>query len=116
MLAFFHLLDEGVLLLAVSLCSGAGIPKITASGMLLLLAMSAISAVAYVLSLVPLKYFPASEVSVYNLLIPVFGVVLSGLVLGENILKWNYPVSLALIALGIFAVNLKWRGKRVRDI
>ena len=105
----------GVLLLAVSLCFGAGIPKISSGGVLLLLAMSAISAVAYVLSLVPLKYFPASEVSVYNLLIPVFGVLLSGLVLGEDILRWNYPVSLALITLGILAVNLKWR-RRARDI
>ncbi len=97
----------GVLLLAVSLCLGANIPNISLLGVLLLLALAAISAAAYVLSLMPLRYFPASEVSVYNLLIPVFGVVLSGLILREDILKWNYPVSLALICAGIILVNLK---------
>ena len=53
----------------------------------------------------PLKYFPASEISSFNLLITVFGVVMSGIVLGENILKWNYFVSLALIGAGIILIN-----------
>ena len=97
----------GALLTVVSLCLGASFPTVSAAGALLILALAAISAVSYVLSLLPLRYFPASEVSVFNLLIPVFGVVFSGLMLGENILKWNYPVSLALIAAGIFIVNHK---------
>jgi drug/metabolite transporter (DMT)-like permease len=105
----------GALLLAVSLCLGANIPKISLAGLLLLLALAAISAAAYVLSLMPLRYFPASEVSVYNLLIPVFGVLMSGLILREDILKWNYPVSLALICVGIILVNLKGKknGKNI---
>ena len=105
----------GALLLAVSLCLGANIPKISLAGLLLLLALAAISAAAYVLSLMPLRYFPASEVSVYNLLIPVFGVVLSGIILGEDVLKWNYPISLALICAGIILVNLKGKnnGKNI---
>jgi len=70
----------------------------------------AISAIAYVLSLMPLKYFPASEVSSFNLLITVFGVVMSALILGENIFRWNYLISLLLISSGIVIINLK--GKR----
>lgn len=105
----------GVLLLVISLCLGASIPKISLAGLLLLLALAAISAVAYVLSLMPLRYFPASEVSVYNLLIPVFGVLMSGVILREDILKWNYPVSLALICVGIILVNIKGKknGKNI---
>ena len=71
------------------------------------LMLSAISAIAYILSLIPLKYFPASEVSVFNLLITVFGVVMSGIVLGESIFRLNYLIALVLIALGILAVNRK---------
>ena len=100
----------GILMTAVSLLLGARIPDAQVDGVLLLFALAAISAVAYVLSLLPLRHFPASEVSVYNLLIPVFGVLLSGSVLGEDILKWNYPISLILITLGIMTVN--YRGKK----
>ena len=104
----------GLLLVIVSLTLGARVPSVGAAGVALLFALAAISAVAYVLSLLPLRYFPASEVSVYNLLIPIFGVVLSGLVLGEDILKWNYPVSLGLIALGIVFVNFRRKnGKNI---
>lgn len=104
----------GLLLVLVSLILGARVPSVSAVGVALLFALAAISAVAYVLSLLPLRYFPASEVSVYNLLIPIFGVVLSGLVLGEDILKWNYPVSLGLIALGIVFVNFRRKnGKNI---
>jgi drug/metabolite transporter (DMT)-like permease len=104
----------GLLLVVVSLILGATVPAISAAGIALLLALAAISAIAYVLSLLPLRYFPASEVSVYNLLIPIFGVVLSGLVLSEDILKWNYPVSLGLIAVGIVFVNFRRKnGKNI---
>ena len=68
-----------------------------------------ISAVSYTLSLMPLKYFPASEVSSFNLLITVFGVVMSAALLGENIFRLNYLISLALIGLGIMLINK--RGK-----
>jgi drug/metabolite transporter (DMT)-like permease len=104
----------GLLLVAVSLVLGASVPAVSVAGIALLLALAAISAIAYVLSLLPLRYFPASEVSVYNLLIPIFGVVLSGLVLSEDILKWNYPVSLGLIAAGIVFVNFRRKnGKNI---
>ena len=99
----------GVLLTAFSLIMGGRISTVSVSGILLLLALAAISAVAYVLSLIPLKYFPASEVSVFNLFISVFGVVMSGLVLGENVLKLNYLIAFILISLGVFAVNRRKR-------
>ena len=58
-----------------------------------------------ILSLMPLKYFPASEISSFNLLITVFGVVMSALMLGENIFKWSYLISLLLISFGIIMIN-----------
>jgi drug/metabolite transporter (DMT)-like permease len=105
----------GVILVIFSLIAGGRITKISVQGVLTLIALALFAALAYVLSLVPLKYFPASEVSVFNLLITVFGVVMSGIVLGENVLKINYLVSLILISLGILAVNFKGKkyGKNI---
>ncbi len=103
----------GVLLTVFSIIMGGRLTQVTPKGVLCLIALAAISAVAYVLSLIPLRYFPASEVSVFNLLITVFGVVMSGIVLGEEILRWNYLISLALIILGILLVN--WRKKNALE-
>ena len=95
----------GILLVTVSLPLGAAIPRFDWIGLMSLLLLSVISALAYVLSLVPLKYFPASEISVFNLLITVFGVIMSALLLGENIFRWNYLIAISLISVGIILVN-----------
>ena len=95
----------GIILTAFSLLAGGRISDVSLVGVITLVALSLISAIAYVLSLIPLKYFPASEISVFNLLITVFGVVMSALVLGENVFKISYLASLLLISLGILLVN-----------
>ena len=95
----------GVVLCSFACLAGGRIGNVTPTAILSLAALIVISAVAYVLSLMPLKYFPASEISSFNLLITVFGVVMSGVVLGESILKWNTILSLVLICAGILFVN-----------
>ena len=104
----------GVILCVFSLCLGGKICIINSTAIITLIILALISAVAYVLSLMPLKYFPASEISSFNLLITVFGVVMSSLLLKEDIFRWNYAVSLALIAIGIVFINSrgkdKWKG------
>jgi drug/metabolite transporter (DMT)-like permease len=95
----------GVLLILITLPLGAEIPAWSPRALLLLLTIAAISALAYVLSLLPLRHFPASEVAVYNLLIPIFGVVASGILLGEDVLELRYLISVLLISFGIYVVN-----------
>ena len=85
--------------------AGGRIQTFNATAILSLCGRVFISAVAYILSLAPLKYFPASEISSFNLLITVFGVVMSAVMLGENIFRWNYLVSLVLISGGIILIN-----------
>jgi drug/metabolite transporter (DMT)-like permease len=58
-----------------------------------------------------LKYHPAGKISVFNLLVPVFGTVLSGVVLREDILRIETFLALALISLGIFLVNYNKRSR-----
>ncbi|MBR3967482.1 MAG: DMT family transporter [Clostridia bacterium] len=95
----------GIILTGFSLFAGGRIMTVSPIGIITLIGLSLISAIAYVLSLIPLKYFPASEISVFNLLITVFGVVMSALVLGENIFKISYLAALIFISVGIFCVN-----------
>ena len=95
----------GGVLCFVSPLFGGRIEEATPQGVLSLAALVLISSAAYTLSLKPLTYFPASEIASFNLLITVFGVVLSALLLGENIWQLNYAAALLLCSLGIFLIN-----------
>lgn len=100
-------LTGGILLLIFAFLAGGRITGFNIIAVLTILMLAVISSVAYVLSLMPLKYFPASEISSFNLLITIFGVVMSALLLKENIFKWNYLLSVVLISSGIILVNLR---------
>lgn len=95
----------GAILCSISLLFGGRIRTINLCAVITLLLLIIISAVAYTLSMLPLRYFPVSEVSSFNLLITVFGVIMSATLLGENIFRAKYAVSLILISLGILLIN-----------
>ena len=73
----------------------------------LLLYMAFISAVAYSLWAVLLKYNPVSRVTVFGFMNPVFGVILSALLLNENGQAFSLRglTSLILVCVGIYIVN-----------
>lgn len=96
----------GVLLLAGFACGGS-LSFANAQSVLILLWLAFVSAAAFSLWTALLKYHDASKISVFNLLVPVFGTVLSGLMLGENVFRLETLVSLVLISLGIALVNKK---------
>ena len=52
-------------------------------------------------------------ISIFNLLIPVFGTLLSGLILGEDIFKPEIIISLILIVSGIALVNFTIKRKNI---
>ena len=100
-------LTGGLLLTVGSLILGGSINGINASAVLSLVALVFIASIAYMLSLLPLKYFRASEISIFNLLITIFGVVMSGIVLKENVLRLNYAIALILIVVAVLIINSK---------
>lgn len=100
-----HLIG-GFALIVYSLACGGKICVFPSRGIIILIGLACISSVAYVLSLLPLKYFAASEVSVFNLLIPVFGALLSGIYLKEDIFNLRYLIAFVLVIVGIYIVNL----------
>lgn len=101
----------GILLCAFSLMFEGKISNVNFKAIFILIILAGISSSAYLLSVLPLKYFPASEIASFNLLIPIFGVIMSGIILHENIFKWNYFAALLLISFGIFIINTNYSRK-----
>ena len=80
------------------------------SAYVLLLYMALISAVAYSVWGILLKYNPVSRVTIFNFLTPLFGVLLSAIFLGEvdQALQLNKLLALLLVSAGIYIVNRKY--------
>jgi drug/metabolite transporter (DMT)-like permease len=103
----------GLILSLAGLAGGGRMGEFSPKGGLLLFYLAFISAAAYTIWSILLKYNPVSKMSVIGLTNPVFGVVLSALILGETAKAFNIKSlgALILITLGIICVN-----RRERDI
>ena len=109
-----QLLFGGLLLAAAGLLVGGRMDASNLRGMLILLWLAFVSAAAFALWTTLLKYHPASRITVFNLLVPVFGTALSGVLLGEKVFRWETLVSLLLITAGIALVNIQGTSKERR--
>ena len=72
---------------------------------LLFLYMALITTIAFTVWELLLKYNPVGKVAVFGFTIPVFGVLLSGLILGERVLTLQNLTALLLVSSGIVLVN-----------
>ena len=97
----------GALMTGPGLILGGKMAALTPVSALLLLYMAFISAAAYSLWGILLKYNPVSRISVFTFLTPIFGVVLSALFLRESAQASGLITFLALvlICVGIYVVN-----------
>ncbi len=98
----------GGLLMAIGAAAFGGhieLSSVSAVGVLIYLAL--LSAIAYSLWGVLLKFNPVSKVTVFSFMIPVFGVLLSSLLLDEqsNVSPLNLIITLVLICAGILLLN-----------
>ncbi|MCF6461715.1 EamA/RhaT family transporter [Clostridium sp. Cult3] len=84
---------------------GNGLNFNTASFSLLLYA-AFISAAAFTLWYMLLKYNPPGKVSVYRLFIPIFGSIFSAMFIKGEQFTLNLIIGLILVVLGIFALNM----------
>jgi drug/metabolite transporter (DMT)-like permease len=103
----------GVVLFVIGLFMGGSLHFYSAGCVLNLLYMGFISAGAYTLWGVLLKYNPVSRVSVFGFINPIMGVLLSALFLGEQGEAFSVisALSLLLVSIGIITVNLKAKGQ-----
>ncbi len=95
----------GVLLTAVGLIFGGSLTFTGIKAVLMLCYLAVLSAAAFSLWSQLLKYNPVGKISIYCFLNPVFGVILSGIFLGEDFLNLNSLLALALVSVGIYVVN-----------
>lgn len=102
----FQLMIGGFVLTVIGLFCGGRLSFDKLQSVLILLWLAFVSAAAFSVWTALLKYHPASMITVFNLLVPVFGTVLSGVMLGENVFRTETLISLLLISVGIAAVNL----------
>lgn len=105
-LSGYQFLFGGAVMAAVGFIFGGRLTVISTKGILMLLYLALVSAVAYSLWGILLKYNPISKVAVFGFMNPVFGVILSAILLPEaSALGVMSVVSLLLICIGIFIVN-----------
>lgn len=105
-LSGYQFLIGGLLMAGVGFAFGGRLTVITTGGILMLLYLALVSAVAYSLWGILLKHNPISKVAVFGFMNPVFGVVLSAILLPEkSTLGIMSLASLLLICVGIFIVN-----------
>ena len=101
----YQLLFGGALLLLIGKLLGGHVEGFTLGSTLLLVYMAFISTVAFSLWATLLKYNPVSKIAVYTFSIPIFGVILSGIFLGESVLSLRNFIALLLVSGGIILIN-----------
>lgn len=105
----YQFIMGGIVMIVIGLIFGGKLEPVSGSmgAYILMLYMACISAVAYSLWGLLLKYNPVSRISVFGFMNPVFGVILSAVFLGEGTtIPWVQTLAaLALVCAGIFLVN-----------
>lgn len=101
----YQILFGSVLLIIIGLALGGHVEGFTLKSTILLIYMALISAVAFSLWTLLLKYNPVGRVAIYGFTIPVFGVVLSAIFLGEQFVSLKNLSALILVSVGILIVN-----------
>lgn len=95
----------GVLLIVIGILAGGQIAELDVKSALLLIYMAFISAAAFSLWTILLKYNPVGSIAVFGFSTPIFGTLLSGIFLGENIFTLMNLAALLCVSGGIIMVN-----------
>lgn len=97
----------GIILIIIGLSFGGRIPHFDVGAGFMLLYLAFLSACAFTLQGVLLRYNPVSKVAVFKSTNPIFGAVFSAIILGESaqLLSWFTLIALVLVCLGIFVIN-----------
>ena len=106
MLSGWQFFIGGVIMMICGWLAGGRLTVWTGKGAEMLLYLALVSAVAYTLWGILLKYNPISKVAVFGFMNPVFGVILSAILLKESdSLGVMSGVALVLVCIGIYIVN-----------
>ena len=97
----------GAVMIIVGLIAGGKIDYVTPKGVAILIYLSFLSAIAYAVWGMLLKFNPVSKVTIFSFMTPVFGVLLTKLMLPEEstVKLVNLLISLVLVCAGVFMLN-----------
>lgn len=117
MMSGYQFLFGGIVMTIVGIIGGGRITHVTSDGLLLLLYLAFISAMAYSLWATLLSYNPISKVAVMGFLNPVFGVILSAIILkeGQQASGLRSILALILVCIGICVVYMNNPKERLRS-
>ena len=105
-LSGYQVVLGGLIMVVCGLLMGGRLTMISGAGIAMLLYLAVISAVAYSMWGVLLKYNPVSRVTVFGFMNPVFGVILSAIFLRESgSIGVVCILALVLVCAGIYIVN-----------
>lgn len=108
MLSGYQFVFGGLVMMTAGALFGGNVTGFDTASIAMLMYLAFISAGAYTIWSLLLKYNPVSKVAVFGFMNPVIGVILSAIVLDEmSSLGANCIISLALVCLGIYIVNKK---------
>lgn len=109
----YQFIIGGAFLVVLGLCLGGKMSFESTTGVVILVYLSFLSAVAYALWGVLLKYNPVSKVTIFSFTTPIFGTVFSLLFLPEasNVDTLNLILALLLVSGGIFLLNFAKKEK-----
>lgn len=107
MLSGYQFIFGGAVLIACGFLSGGRILHVTGQGIAMLFYLAFVSAAAYSLWGILLKYNPVSKVAIWGFTNPIFSVILSIIFLGEGQQSSGLKITVALllVCLGIYIVN-----------
>ena len=106
MISGYQFLIGGLIMAVAGIVAGGHIEAISVKGIALLCYLGFVSAGAYSLWGILLKYNPVAKVAIYGFTTPVCGALLSAVVLGEGgIFNIRSLIALVLVCSGIFIVN-----------
>lgn len=101
----WQLIFGSVMLIGIGKSAGGTLPIVSVEAGVLLLYMALLSSVALVVWSTLYKYNKVGNITVYNFLTPIFGAILSALLLGETIFDVKNLIALVLACTGIWIVN-----------
>ncbi|MGN0143108.1 MAG: DMT family transporter [Roseburia sp.] len=106
LLSGWQFVAGGIFMIICGFAAGGRLTEWSGAGVAMLIYLAFISAVAYSLWGILLKYNPVSKVAVFGFMNPVFGVLLSAVLLDEtDSISILCLISLLLVCAGIYIVN-----------
>lgn len=107
----YQLIFGGFLIIVIGFIMGGHIEGFDFKSVALMVYMVFISSAAFSLWTALLKYNPVGKVTIYGFCIPVFGVIMSGIFLGENIFGIEIMAALVCVCVGIIIVDKQGEGE-----